>query len=26
VGGFVTGVLLIKLLPVRKNVYAFEDY
>jgi len=26
VGGFVTGVMLIKLLPVRKNVYAFEDY
>jgi rhomboid family protein len=26
VGGFVTGVVLIKLLPVRKNVYAFEDY
>ena len=26
VGGFVCGVLLIKLLPVRKNVYAFEDY
>jgi membrane associated rhomboid family serine protease len=26
VGGFVTGVLLIKLLPVRKNVYAFEEY
>jgi len=26
VGGFVTGMLLIKLLPTRKNVYAFEDY
>jgi rhomboid family protein len=26
VGGFVTGVFLIKLLPVRKNVYAFEEY
>jgi len=26
VGGFVTGVLLIKLLPVRKNVYAFEEF
>ena len=26
VGGFVTGVMLIKLLPVRKNVYAFEEY
>jgi membrane associated rhomboid family serine protease len=26
VGGFVTGVLLIKLLPTRKNVYAFEEY
>lgn len=26
VGGFVTGVILIKLLPVRKNVYAFEEY
>ncbi|HZD96020.1 MAG TPA: rhomboid family intramembrane serine protease [Candidatus Sulfotelmatobacter sp.] len=26
VGGFVTGALLIKLLPTRKNVYAFEDY
>jgi membrane associated rhomboid family serine protease len=26
VGGFVTGVALIKLLPVRKNVYAFEEY
>jgi membrane associated rhomboid family serine protease len=26
VGGFVTGVLLIRLLPVRKNVYAFDDY
>lgn len=26
VGGFLCGVLLIKLLPVRKNVYAFEDY
>jgi membrane associated rhomboid family serine protease len=26
VGGFVTGVVLIKLLPVRKNVYAFEEY
>ncbi len=25
VGGFVSGVLLIKLLPVRKNVYGFED-
>ena len=26
VGGFVTGIILIKLLPVRKNVYAFEEY
>lgn len=26
VGGFVCGLLLIKLLPTRKNVYAFEDY
>jgi len=26
VGGFAAGVLLIKLLPVKKNVYAFEDY
>lgn len=26
IGGFVTGVVLIKLLPVRKNVYAFEEY
>jgi membrane associated rhomboid family serine protease len=26
VGGFVTGFVLIKLLPVRKNVYAFEEY
>ena len=26
VGGFVTGVVLIKLLPTKKNVYAFEDY
>ncbi|MGC2697235.1 MAG: rhomboid family intramembrane serine protease [Candidatus Angelobacter sp.] len=26
VGGFLTGMLLIKLLPVRKDVYAFEDY
>ena len=26
VGGFVTGMLLIKLLPTRKNVYEFEDY
>lgn len=26
VGGFLTGLILIKLLPVRKNVYAFEDY
>lgn len=26
VGGFVTGALLIQLLPTRKNVYAFEDY
>jgi rhomboid family protein len=26
VGGFVCGLLLIKVLPVRKNVYAFEDY
>ena len=26
VGGFVTGALLIQLIPTRKNVYAFEDY
>jgi len=26
VGGFVTGVVLIKLLPTKKNVYAFEEY
>lgn len=26
VGGFLAGVLLIKLLPARKNVYAFEEY
>jgi membrane associated rhomboid family serine protease len=26
VGGFVTGALLIQLMPKRKNVYAFEDY
>jgi membrane associated rhomboid family serine protease len=26
VGGFVSGVLLIKLLPTKKNVYAFEEY
>lgn len=26
VGGFLSGLLLIKLLPIRKNVYAFEDY
>ena len=26
VGGFVTGVLLIKLLPLKKNAYAFEEY
>jgi hypothetical protein len=26
VGGFISGVILIKLLPVRKNVYAFEEY
>jgi membrane associated rhomboid family serine protease len=26
VGGFVTGLVLIKLLPIRKNVYAFEEY
>jgi len=26
VGGFVTGFALIKLLPVRKNAYAFEEY
>jgi len=26
VGGFVSGALLIQLLPTRKNVYAFEDY
>jgi membrane associated rhomboid family serine protease len=26
VGGFISGVVLIKLLPVRKNVYAFEEY
>jgi membrane associated rhomboid family serine protease len=26
VGGFVSGALLIQLMPTRKNVYAFEDY
>jgi len=26
VGGFVTGALLIQLMPTQKNVYAFEDY
>jgi len=26
VGGFVTGALLIQLMPTRKNVYSFEDY
>jgi membrane associated rhomboid family serine protease len=26
VGGFLTGALLIRLMPTRKNVYAFEDY
>ena len=26
VGGFVSGALLIRLMPTRKNVYAFEDY
>lgn len=26
VGGFLTGVVLIKLLPTKKNVYAFEEY
>jgi rhomboid family protein len=26
VGGFLSGMLLIRLLPTRKNVYAFEDY
>jgi membrane associated rhomboid family serine protease len=26
VGGFVSGALLVQLLPTRKNVYAFEDY
>ena len=26
VGGFVTGALLIKLLPTKKNMYAFEEY
>ncbi|HKD80878.1 MAG TPA: rhomboid family intramembrane serine protease [Candidatus Angelobacter sp.] len=26
VGGFVTGAALIKLLPTKKNVYAFEEY
>jgi membrane associated rhomboid family serine protease len=26
VGGFVAGMLLIQLMPTRKNVYAFEDY
>ena len=26
VGGFVTGAMLIQLMPTRKNVYAFEDY
>jgi membrane associated rhomboid family serine protease len=26
VGGFICGLVLIKVLPTRKNVYAFEDY
>ena len=26
VGGFVTGALLVQIMPTRKNVYAFEDY
>ena len=26
VGGFVAGIFLIRLMPTRKNVYAFEDY
>ncbi len=26
VGGFICGALLIQLLPIKKNVYAFEDY
>src|SRR6476661_5243519 len=26
VGGFITGAVLIRLMPTRKNVYAFEDY
>ena len=26
IGGFLTGVVLIKLLPTKKNVYAFEEY
>jgi len=26
VGGFICGLLLIKVLPTRKNVFAFEDY
>ena len=26
VGGFICGIFLIKLLPVKKNVYAFEEY
>ena len=26
VGGFVSGALLIQLMPTRKNMYAFEDY
>src|SRR6476659_826959 len=26
VGGFVTGAVLIRILPTRKNIYAFEDY
>lgn len=26
VGGFITGMLLVKALPVRKQYYAFEDY
>ena len=26
VGGFITGAVLIRILPTRKNIYAFEEY
>jgi hypothetical protein len=26
VGGFLSGVVLVKLMSPRRNVYAFEDY